>query len=531
MAATTPDRALAGALVEGEFGPREAGGKPRSGGPDWIRVGFLALSIVLVFAVGMGGYYSYLIWSANNAITGGLVLDGDGPTFVPSPGADDEGLAVPETVDLEDRQTILLIGSDSRDGLTDEQLRAIGTDPTGTDLTDTIILLQIDPNTDAAAMLSFPRDLLVERCDGSTGRINGAYFVGLQQAEQQGVAASEHSEYGAACLIDTIRALTGIHIDHYARVNFAGFVQAVDALGGVSFYVETDLRDRYSGLDVEAGCVDFDGVTAIQFVRARRIDSDFGRIARQQRFAREMVRKASSLGTLLNPVTVTNLVRSVSSSLETDAEFGVSEMADLASSISGISAGTVDGRTVPGYGTTWGPEDASVVRMLEEEAEVLFTAFRNGDLLPDGVGQDAGPVELGPSNLLPIEVSAGGVDLATAERTAEVLEALGYTVSDVSQTDNYTFSGSIVFHGEMREDHAAFLAEALGGLQVSEQAGQTEEGEGVEGLRLVLGSDFDPEEFAPPEATEAPSEDGSPEPTATPTEEQFAGAELSAIEC
>ena len=523
MAATTPDRAVSGALSPGEFGPRVAGGKPRNGGPDWLRVGFMAVAIVLVFAVGMGGYYSFLIWRATSDVAGDFSI-GEGPTFVPAPDASGGGLELPEVTELEDRSTILLIGSDSREGLTDEQLAAIGTESTGTDLTDTIILLQIDPNTDAAAMLSFPRDLLVERCDGTRGRINEAFYIGLLQADQQEAPESQRSEYGAACLIDTIQTLTGgIEVDHYARVNFAGFVGAVDALGGVSFYVEEDLRDRYSGLDVEAGCVDFDGVTAIQFVRARRLDSDFGRIARQQRFAREMVRKASSLGTLLNPVTVTNLVRSVASSLETDADFGISQMADLASSISGISAGTVDGRTVPGYVGTWG--EASVVRLLEDEAEELFAAFRNGDLLPDGVGQDAQPVELGPTNLVPIVVSAGGADLETAERTAAVLEALGYTVEEVTETDNSSFSGSIVFHPEMRADHAEYLADALGGLQVSEL------GEEDDHLMLVLGSAFDPEEFAPPEATETPSEEGSPEPSSTPTEEEFAGAALSEIEC
>src|SRR3712207_9000302 len=77
--------------------------------------------------------------------------------------------------------------------------------------TDTVILVQLDPRRDAAAMLSFPRDLLVERCDGSEGRINGAYEIGL-----------EKKVGGPSCLVRTVRKMTGIPIHHYVQVDFAG---------------------------------------------------------------------------------------------------------------------------------------------------------------------------------------------------------------------------------------------------------------------------------------------------------------------
>ena len=516
MAATTPERA--GDLASGVFGPTVAGGKPRNGGVDWLRFGMLVVSVVTAFAVFTGGYYAFILWRAQQNIGDlDLVINTEGGTSGFSAGDDaDAPLELPSIEDLEDRTTILLVGSDSREGLSQEQLQAIGTDNTGTDLTDTIILLQIDPNTDAAAMLSFPRDLLVERCDGSTGRINQAFYIGEQQGEGR----------GAQCLIDTITALTRIHIDHYARVNFAGFVQAVDALGGVTFYIDEPLQDRYSGLDIPSGCVEFDGVTAIQFVRARRLDSDFGRIARQQRFAREMVNKATSVGTLLNPARVTSLVSSVSDSLETDRGFGAGQMIDLLNSVRGISSGAVDGRTVPGYNSKWG--EADVVRLLEDEADALFRAFREGDLLPEGVGTDGGVIELGPSNVIPVRVLNGEAPEGTGQETADVLETLGFTVAEIGNAPNYGFTNSQILYPEGRLDHAELLAEQLGGVMVSPSADDVDE------LQLLLGSGFDPADFAPepdptesvsetPAATEAPGEDAS--------EEVFAGAELSDIEC
>lgn len=510
MAATTPDHATPVALRPGEFGPTVAGGKPRSGGPDWIRLGMVAVSLVTSFMVLTGGYYGFLIWKANNDLSSGVSLV-DLPSFDPVVG--ETALPAVETVELEDRKTILLIGSDSREGLSREQLAQIGTENVGTDLTDTIILLQVDPNTDAAAMLSFPRDLLVERCNGTTGKINEAFFIGEQQEDG----------LGPACLVSTIENLTQIHIDHYARVNFAGFVRAVDALGGVTFYVEEPMRDAWSGLDIPSGCVEFDGVSAIQFVRARHIDSDFGRIARQQRFAREMIKKATSLGTLLNPATVTSLVGSVSETLETDAEFGLGDMIDLVNSVKNISSGAVDGRTVPGVVGRWG--EASVVRLVEDEAEVLFEAFRNGDLLPEGVGTDAAPIELGPANVIPVEVVNGGAAAGTADETAEVLEALGYTVSGTDQTANYGFANSTILYPENRQDHAELLAEALDITRLTMRTDDEEQ------LQLLLGTEFDPAEYAPPPPApgEPPAETATPVPEAT--EQEFVGAALSEVTC
>ncbi len=513
MVASMSDPVGGGLLTPGVFGPTVGHGKPRSGGPDWLRLGMIAISIVAGLAVLTSGTYAGLIWWELRQVgEDAVVIRPPEDGFIPAtPG--EEVLDDPEVVETVDRTTILLVGSDSRDGLSDEQLQAIGTEETGTDLTDTIILLQIDPATDAAAMLSFPRDLVVERCNGSRGRINQAYFIGEEQGEG----------LGPACLVRTIESVTGIGIDHYARVNFAGFVQAVDALGGVSFYIDEPLRDRFSGLDIPAGCVEFDGVTAIQFVRARRLDSDFGRIARQQRFAREMIDKATSVGTLVNPAAVAQLIGAVSDTLETDTEFGVRQMVELVNSVRGISAGTVDARTVPGYTGFLG--EASVVYAIEDEAEALYRAFRSGELLPENVGTAGAPVALSPSNVIPIEIDNGSSVDGLAEETAEVLEALGFSVAGTGTAPNYGFDASLILYPPDRQDQAQLLSETLGGIAINAGNGEMDQ------LKLILGDRFDPQEFAPEEAPDSPSEDPSATPVPEASTEEFVGATLSEVQC
>ena len=373
-----------------------------------------------------------------------------------------------------ERQTILVVGSDSREGLSDEQLQALGTEDAGSDLTDTIILVQLDPQRDVAAMLSFPRDLLVDRCDGTRGRINSVFYVGELIDEGQ----------GANCLVQTIEELTGIYINHYVRVNFAGFIQVVDAVGGVTFYVDRPLRDDFAGLNIPEGCVTFDGARALGFVRARHLDSggDFGRIARQQRFARELLQQATSVGTLANPARLIPLINSLSDTLEVDSGFAASDMIDLVRSMQNLSADGVDVRTVPAVNRTIG--GAAYVVAIDDEAEALYRAFRTGETLPDHVGTDAAPEELTPQNVQPVTILNGSDVDGLAEQAAAALEAAGFTIAETGTAENFGFETTVVFYPLELADQAALIAEALGDVQL--QVGPAEDG-----LRVVVGSAYE----------------------------------------
>lgn len=282
------------------------------------------------------------------------------------------------TVDVEEEQevlNVLVVGSDSRAGLSDDELVALGTDRETGSRTDTIMLVQLDPRRDQASVLSFPRDLLVTRCDGSEGKINAAYGIG----ERDGTG-------GATCLVRTVGQLTGIPIDHFVQVDFAGFIEIVDAVGGVTLYIEEPLVDRDAGLDLPAGCVALDGRAALGFVRARKIDSDFGRIARQQRFMHEVFAKAASVGTLVNVPRLLALVDVAGRSVETDQELSLGRMRRIAFSLRDMSVDGLDMRTVPG--TSRRIDGLWYVVPDEVEADTLFAAFRESRLAPAGLGRE-----------------------------------------------------------------------------------------------------------------------------------------------
>lgn len=350
-------------------------------------------------------------------------------------------LAEPVLQEVTGVTNVLAVGSDSREGLTEEQLLQLGTqDDGGPNLTDTIILVQLDAENDRAQVLSFPRDLLVTHCDGSRGRINAAFNLG---DELEG-------RTGPECVVQTVRRLTGISIDHYVQVNFEGFIEAVDAVGGVSFHIDEPLRDNHAGLDLEPGCVTFDGAKALGFVRARHLDSDFGRIARQQRFMRELLGRATSLETLTNPARITGLVRAVSASLTTDEQLSTLEMAQLAYTFRELTNEELETYTVPGYDAEW--NGASVLMLEEDQAAQLFAQFRqstapsiaagsesasesavssDSDSLPDS-GKVAGPGEK----------TSIGQDSGVAVGAAEPAAGAGTLAPEADPSPDPTYAGS-----------------------------------------------------------------------------------------
>jgi LCP family protein required for cell wall assembly len=330
-------------------------------------LGLLAASIVMTLSLGLGIIAAALVWTGHRSI-----LRTDVWGLQTTQHRDSDGVIdAADLQEVDEVLNILLVGSDSREGLTPEQLQVLGTEEESGDRTDTIILARLDPRQRRAELLSFPRDLLVTRCDGSRGRINEAYQIG-----------EERRIGGPTCLVQTIHQLTRIPIDHFVRVNFAGFIDLVDAVGGVSFYLEQPVRDRYAGLDLPAGCVTLDGARSIGFVRARHIDNDFGRIARQQRFIREIVHKVTSVDTLLNPQKLFSIVSSVGKAVETDRGFGLTEMRQIAYTFRNLDASSITTWTVPSVESS--RRAASYVEIQPEQAAALFKAFRTGDFPPSG---------------------------------------------------------------------------------------------------------------------------------------------------
>jgi LCP family protein required for cell wall assembly len=486
---------MTSALPNGEFGPLLRGGRVRRGGPDWRRLSAIVLGTAgLVLAV-VGITAGAAIWYGTANIERVDVPDLAVPGDVDGDGEPEE-----EIEEITDVLNVLVVGSDSREGLTDEQLLALGTEPEDGLRTDTIMLLQLDPRRDQVIILSFPRDLLVTRCDGSRGRINAAYGVG----ETSGVG-------GPTCLVRTITDFTGIPINHFIQVDFAGFIDIVDSLGGVTIYLDEPIRDAHAGVDLPAGCVEMDGTTSLGFVRVRRIDNDFGRIARQQRFIREVVREAASVGTLVNVPRLFSLVDAGAKAVETDRQLSLAHMRRIAFSLRDLGPESIDTRTIPATPRTI--NGAAFVVAHEEQAEALFRAFREGALVPDGVGLSE-PAPIGIADVPPVVVLNGAGIAGLAQEALAQLEAQGFSVAETGNADSYDFRQTQVVYPEGMLEEAELLSESLDGAALVP-------GEQGEPLTVVLGADYtplDPDDIPTPEPTPTDAPEASPTPS-------FVGAE------
>lgn len=504
---------------------------PRSG-RQWFTVVAAFIVVMTLTATATAGT---LIWYSDHAIgrvevtalQDGTItardVDGDGEL---SP--DEQQVEIDE---IDDVMNVLVVGSDSREGLSDEELGALGTEDHGARLTDTIMLFQLDPRRDNAAVLSFPRDLRVTYCNGSVGKINGAFAVG----EDSGVG-------GPNCLVETIHELTGVPIHHYAAVDFAGFIDVVDTLGGVEMYLDEPLRDRFAGLDLPAGCVSLDGKQALGFVRARHIDSDLGRMARQQRFLKELVAQATSAGTLMNPARLFGLVRSLAGTVETDAGLGLDEMRRIAYSLRGVNADRLVARTVPVYDDTIGGVYYAVP--IESQAEAIFAAFRNGTIIPpqpEGATEaptaaepTAAPTEpaLTALDVDPLVVLNGAGTGGLGSATSQLLRQHGFRVALTDNADAFGAERTTVQHPPALAAQAEVVAAALGDAELEPAAADSR-------LTVVVGADFDPHDPTLPQPPETPP---TPPPTAELEDEpsgglppepsnDFAGARRSDVAC
>ncbi|MEV4656520.1 LCP family protein [Micromonospora sp. NPDC049301] len=204
---------------------------------------------------------------------------------------------------------VLLLGSDSRDP-----------DKTADSRTDTIMVLHLDADHQKAEVISIPRDTWVfvpkspdGRHGGTMAKINSAYAWG-----------------GTPLTVQTVETFTGVHIDHVALVDFAGFAQVVDALGGVDLKIEKTITSIHAPHRTFAkGVQHLDGVAALDYVRQRYqfADGDFSRERHQREFLQALLDRAAGIGTLSNPVKLNSFLQAVTSSVTVDEDFNLVDVA------------------------------------------------------------------------------------------------------------------------------------------------------------------------------------------------------------
>ncbi len=263
--------------------------------------------------------------------------------------------------------TVLLIGSDSREGLTEDQEVELATgsgDEIQGKRTDTIMLLHRPRGGGPTVLLSIPRDSYLEVPGRGEAKVNSAYSWG-----------------GAPLLTQTVEQATGLRVDAYAETGLAGFAGLVEAVGGVEMCPEQAIVDPKAGLDVPAGCQVMDGATALGYARSRdsAVGGDLGRALRQRQLIAAIAGEAASPATLLNPVTALPLAHAAGGALSVDDATGPLDLAQFAAAFRAVASGSAVSLTVPVADATRRTGAGVVVDWDDEAAAAVFEALRTGE--------------------------------------------------------------------------------------------------------------------------------------------------------
>jgi LCP family protein required for cell wall assembly len=265
--------------------------------------------------------------------------------------------------------TWLLVGSDSRGDLSPQQQSELATGgDTGNGRSDTIMLVHVPSLTSdvAPTLVSIPRDSQVTVPGNGENKINAAFSLG-----------------GPQLLVQTVEESTGVRIDHYAQIGFAGFADVVDAMGGVTMCLTEPISDPLAGIDLPAGCRTLNGRNALGYVRTRATPrADLDRMINQREFLSALVHRTASPAVWLNPFRWLPLKTSVTDALIVDSGAHMWDLARLAWALHASPVTTtvpIRELTVNGLG--------DVVQWNSDAAARLFTAMAADQPVPADVLQ------------------------------------------------------------------------------------------------------------------------------------------------
>lgn len=367
--------------------------------------------------------------------------------------------------DRMDPFNIMLVGSDSREGLTEEEKLRLGADDQegGVAITgeraDTLIVAHIQPETNRIMMIQFPRDYYVPIAGGGPSKINSAL------------------EDGPNTLIETVEDLTGITIHHYAQVNIAGFKDMVDVIEGVKLCISEPIPfDRQTGIEVpeeELPVVEFDGERALRFVRARSVfpGGDFDRIQNQQKFLSAVISKVTSVGNLLDIGQLNRLVKVAEDNFGMDENLTVKGLYDIGQKFRSFDPDLYEAYTAPNLGFE-DNEAGNVVVPDLDTLRVMFDALKRNEspAEADGISDvDVATIRVQVLN----GTGEEGIASAAAAKLREATNVDGETIESVSpaNAERLNFRKTIVrYHPEVEDgaEKAEFIAAAIPGASVRE---------------------------------------------------------------
>jgi LCP family protein required for cell wall assembly len=445
----------------------------------------VAVTAALSLVIGVGSAYGFVAYKQAGGEGATIILDG--------PASDGEVDDRPTGPCVDDVCNYLLLGSDSRSGLSAQEREQFGTDQQiGA---DTIMLVHTDPALEKAIILSFPRDLFVEIPGHGEDKINASFEGGVDGG-------------GPALVAATVHKLTGLKINHVLYVDLAGFQGVIDTLGGVQMCIPPEnvntpdgrIVDELTALDVEPGCQTLPGDQALAYVRTRhlRCDAaapDFYRIARQQQFLRAVINR------LLEPEQLAQLpvmIKPIMQNLRRDEDLKLADLAFLVGQLEGISTGTAEFRTVPAYPD---PANLGILRM-DESAERIFEAIRDGKPLGE-VGRDLVYTPPSEANVPVLVVDHASEGAVTGVQ--EVLSQAGFDISPGLTT--YTayekkVPGSVIAYAPDADAEAQVVQKYFPNLELRQVKGLPD------GVAVFIDASYEP---APVGGAGAPAECPSPE--------------------
>jgi LCP family protein required for cell wall assembly len=274
-------------------------------------------------------------------------------------------------------EDILLLGSDSRAGA-NGTLIGDSTDDTPGARSDTAMVVHIFAGHADAVVISIPRDTLVPRPACTTAQ--GASVAAAKQV----MFNSIFSVGGPTCTVKAVEALTGLRMDHFVQIDFAGFKNLVDALGGVDITIDKPIDDPYTHLHIPAGTSTLHGAQALEFVRTRYSvgdGSDLGRIQLQQRFMLAVLTKIQQEKSLSDPIKLYRIADAATKSLTTDSDLSsLSGLLKFAGSMKGLNSSNLQMLQLP---VTYDRVDPNRVLPATAQDRDLWTALRAGQQVPD----------------------------------------------------------------------------------------------------------------------------------------------------
>ncbi len=388
-------------------------------------------------------------------------------------------------------ENVLLVGSDSRVGAQEED-NVGGIAGVEGARSDTVMVAHLPADRSRVVIVSFPRDLQIQRPPCAVwDPVSGSYPGQIDAGASVAKLNTAYQIGGPLCVTKVVQYLSGLAMTRYVGVDFNGFKSMVDAVGGVRICVERPLQDGRLGTIIpRRGYTTISGATALNYVRARHIvgdpTSDYGRIARQQRFLSALLRQVLSPGVLLNPAKLGALITAVAANTVGE-NIDSSTLLTLAQSMRGLDPADVTFVTVPTTG--WANEHGNE-ELRAPDTAALFRAIIDGAALPG---------EPPPSPLAPetpktgkarnapevrVRVLNGSRVAGAATRASESLQADGFGVLGVGNATQLVDTTVIRYPPDQEAQAHTLLA------TIPQAVLQVDRGGTTGNVVLVVGPDF-----------------------------------------